>query len=1456
MTDIAQTRTSSDSENRGSVPRILLRIFAVLLVLGFIGIGLLVSLFITLPALVSTQWFRETVQTQLSSSLKRPVRIDAIFWTWNDGINIEGLEIPDDPDYSDAPLFRMERARILLRPWDIIRERVFLEVDSQNTILRVVRNPDGTTNIEALIADIIPETVPEEPAEPEPEKESGPIRLPLDLQGSIRLTGISILAQDRVTGRSAEITDAGLRLDFPSLLTQTVRMEMGADIAIDGEALPKPSLVAEMDHLFTDDGALDLAGAVIDVKGDLPGTRLMMEGSISRGGFRGDVEIRLDQLTAAASPFLPSSLAGTDFFGRLTLWAWAAGETAAPEFEIEVKGEGLGVSGKLIHDMSVADSSVADSSVGDRSVGDRSVGDRSVGDRSVGDSSVGDRSVGDRSVGDRSVGDRSVGDRSLGPFAFSLKSEGRIDPDAGKASIESGEFRFLERSRIGWKGIITDIQTAPHADFTIAPVSMDLGEILDRVRPLFPEKMRLHFSAPPMLTVDSIHINGGLAQNPGSIELLGFDFNIPGLDANIGEMTLLSDLILFSLPEFRVELDGLNPKTAAIQMESQGGNLRASGPFSRGKPLGPFAYTFANDASYNFSEDRLTLENGQLTFLEEGRIQWAGTIQKLGAGDPQADLVAGPMTFGLKEILYRIKPLLPDQMAIAVSEKAQFQAEMIHLTGALAKGAAVVEVLEMRLDLPDAEHRSGKMPISAKGFSLSVPKMRMELQDLFPRQLESLLQMDLKSLAVDQGKTLGLRNMSMRDLHLRAEAIESSEKAPLGITGRVWLDQSLSCAAIELPGLAALKSLQENLKVEAQLTEKSLIQIGLPQFGVKIGTASVFALPYGPLSVDADFSAGVKRILLPGFDLSTVRIDGAKAALSAGKIVKLSLTAQTRGNSAASGIRTDGTGAINLSALPKNWIDKASKGGNFQGGIGFGWEVIVRIPDAEAMRKFSDPLKLDFKKDLAFLEKADLSATIDDLEISLPMEKSGPMRLGPIRTLNPLRYEFRGRSGKGEIGSAIRVRIPDLPPGKPLKVPLTLEILMDGRQEGLDSFQMNQSMTVDQLKIQQTLDLSLYGMARGLQSRGISGWLRHMGGKIAGSIVKERDGDIGAVAEGITLEGGMRAGMNIQLSPNQEVKGEAIFKSDGMDIRMGEELSVQGLRADLNLGKRYLLMKGAEGQKKRKNEIPPLSESVLRSEDLAGESGRGNENGLGNYLGQLRQRYNTHHAISFDGARFAAGPLPIRLGPMALDFNLDDGLPHADYFQLDLLGGTVMGAIAMLKGGDDFFLRCRVGFSGMDTRLFLGTVSSSEDPDLAEVAGEMALQLPLKERMDLLLSEIALDLRMTRIGPRALERLLYGLDPYESNEAIVSGRRLLRTGTPRWVHIRIEEGLLSLTGEVQAGGARIRIPPIERLNIANMGGLRSYEGFLAPIKRVTELLKKLSAEGITIAENGEVRFLD
>jgi hypothetical protein len=230
--------------------------------------------------------------------------------------------------------------------------------------------------------------------------------------------------------------------------------------------------------------------------------------------------------------------------------------------------------------------------------------------------------------------------------------------------------------------------------------------------------------------------------------------------------------------------------------------------------------------------------------------------------------------------------------------------------------------------------------------------------------------------------------------------------------------------------------------------------------------------------------------------------------------------------------------------------------------------------------------------------------------------------------------------------------------------------------------------------------------------------------------------------------------------------------------------------------------------------------------------------------------------LSFARADVEAVPFPLTLEDSIFVLNVDEGVPNLDFFQFHLLGGTLNGSLSMMtapKNKDRFFsVDTAIYFSGIDMAEIFPDAFTEAGQVETDLAGLLHANIPVSGKMRTLMENTNVDVEFTKIGARALERLLYAIDPYENNEAIVSQRQLLKTGTPKNFKMDMRDGFLTLDGNVSVKGIDIAMPTIRRLNIAQIPGLHSFEEELLALVPIIDLLQKLSSTKILVDEKANL----
>ena len=239
-------------------------------------------------------------------------------------------------------------------------------------------------------------------------------------------------------------------------------------------------------------------------------------------------------------------------------------------------------------------------------------------------------------------------------------------------------------------------------------------------------------------------------------------------------------------------------------------------------------------------------------------------------------------------------------------------------------------------------------------------------------------------------------------------------------------------------------------------------------------------------------------------------------------------------------------------------------------------------------------------------------------------------------------------------------------------------------------------------------------------------------------------------------------------------------------------------------------------------------------------------------MDDLRGRLASEPFITFDSLVTHLLPVPFEVTGHEMRFRIVNGLPNIDYFQMNIVGGTITGDLSVLKTGQTFTLEGGTVFSGLDANNLLPEGLLDVPDEDSEVSGRVSLTLPLSTDSRQMLKDLRLDVDITHIGSKALDRFLYSLDPYESNESIVKQRNLLRTGSPRWVKLNILYGDLSMSGQVSVKGIMVDLPQIDRINLTELPIQRQLDESLSNLGELIDFLKIMSASGIGFSNNGMI----
>jgi hypothetical protein len=309
-----------------------------------------------------------------------------------------------------------------------------------------------------------------------------------------------------------------------------------------------------------------------------------------------------------------------------------------------------------------------------------------------------------------------------------------------------------------------------------------------------------------------------------------------------------------------------------------------------------------------------------------------------------------------------------------------------------------------------------------------------------------------------------------------------------------------------------------------------------------------------------------------------------------------------------------------------------------------------------------------------------------------------------------------------------------------------------------------------------------------------------------------------------------------------------------LDGGLESKVEVANLQSHISLEKLYYLTLSGEDNSPEKTGPLPLSDQVLNPESRQQSFADARNIATKRIMDDLRGRLRPQRSLLFDSAMLSAGPLPLEIRNHETELRLVNGLPRIDYFQMDLMDGTIAGSVSISRNEGAFILEAGCILSGLNAGSLLPNTIRGAPDENAEISGQFSLSLPLSVNPRRLLQDLGMDLNITHIGPETLELLLYAMDPYESNETIVNQRKLLRMGAPRWINLDIDHGSLSLSGQVQVKGISLDLPRIERLNLTDLPVHKQLEAALSGFGGIIDLLKIISSDSIYLGNDGMISF--
>jgi hypothetical protein len=897
--------------------------------------------------------------------------------------------------------------------------------------------------------------------------------------------------------------------------------------------------------------------------------------------------------------------------------------------------------------------------------------------------------------------------------------------------------------------------------------------------------------------------------------------------------------------------------------------LAAGGPLKE-KQIGPISMTITQKGSAELFSKIVNLERGEIHLLEKSGLSFKGRITKEEKDRVNVNLSLSEIVLHPDEIQDLAKDFIPHGIGWKTVNNAQspgFRIGVVQLNGTLPHGTANLSVQDMTLNLAKLHLQLSEDHLKVEDLILRVPHTEVQLKNRFPKDLEMRLSLDAKKVHISGKQTVLLDECRISSLDVDIKDLGLSSEALWGMAGRITLEESGVLNGIRLPPHNdGTDRLSHSFKAHIDLPSAPEAKVMFAAADLSLAPLTMAAILPRPLKEGLTLKGQIKDVLITQLKSFRLDVGEIKADMRAGNGLEFYIQGAAS-DTGMKGFRTEGHMGMDLEQVLRLIPAAFSPKGRFSGRVETKWQLQGRRPTEEEIASLTDNTQSleNRMRNAHFLEKLDLKTELMNLSATLPLNSGETFSARGINTENPINISTANGLESLAVEGKLKVNeFTALPSLGKQKTPLSARLSLNAVSRNLNSLELRETLHLAPLAVAQTLELSLNKLNRLLRRKekpDLSAFLETVEAKIKAGITINTGPGLAPFAQGLNLKGPLKGRLEVQLRGGKSVSIKTNLESEGIHVALPSKFNVDNLRTHLQLEKTYALAFGPLKSRAQKP-IKALSLSVLQPEEPL-QLKSFVKNPLSERLVEdLRGRLTGKPTLSFTKARLENRPFPILLKNAQMQMRLTQSLPSIDYFQTDIMGGTLLGGLSILEHHDHYRLQMDGAFSGLDAKRLIqrghaespgNKTAMNED---TRISGHMSLQVPITDNAGNVMDNLNAVFRLTHIGARTLERLLYAMDPHENNESIVQQRALLKRGTPRWIEVMIKNGSLSLSGEVTVAGSNIRLPAIKRLNMASLPVQKQIQTLLGRLVPLLKGLKILSANTLRVEQGGVIDFTE
>lgn len=1009
--------------------------------------------------------------------------------------------------------------------------------------------------------------------------------------------------------------------------------------------------------------------------------------------------------------------------------------------------------------------------------------------------------------------------------AFEARADGR------RLDVQKGDIRLKTASLAG-----KPLSLAAAAEICVNGHALPPASIKARVSNLFSRDRRLQIRKTDAeiaaeLPGTRVHINGNMASKgiTGDIRVnleAVADAAAPFMPENLQNSRISGRLAL--------QMDMHQGKAGTLRFNTRltADELAASGPILRDRAMGPGGMRIHAAGSISPAQTELRIDEGKIRLLENSRLDFSGRMSETDSGNPKIDLTIAPLEVDIREIAGFGRPFIPQ--ALSLGESAD------------SRAACAIQKIRLKSTLPD-----GHANLIIHGLSLSASGL--SFQSGGPSREGPKQRIDIKDLHIDTA-------------NLTADNLKLSDKAPFGISGKLCLTESARLKSLDTRHIPeknvrlALSELRQELEIALQLNPDGRMEAALKQMDIRTPDIKFTHPEYGQAMTGAVIQTTLGQLFLNPEKVMEADLKGLEAQVRLGRglnpDLELDLHADAR-KGGKTAFAANAALSVDLARILETFSIKPLADLQAAGTAALDIKLAGKRAEPHMIEKTIADLKaLNPPDRLHFLDHCRLRLTLADGSLAYQPEDGAPVRIKALSADPLLAYQINGKTMAGDLESRIRVAgardLFLLSADSPVSGTFSTEL----QHTGTRGISGSQSIALSPGDIRQFLEFRLELPEDEFQPVDVKKLFAALTGRVAAGFKMKKSSELQQLqlpgTGPLAIQGAFGTDMVLEKRPDQtaavNIRLDASELSADLSSATAKAFSVTRLNSHINLSK-TLELAWEKPRPEPARQSAWLSEELLRTHPESRDSASGLRapspfHALSDRLGGSTE---TARSISFQSAKLDAGGFPLALGPSHAALGLHNGLPQIPSIQVELMDGTLTGGCYIQQGNQGGYrARTRFNFTGIDAAALFPEAAGDIKEGASEISGSLFAAIPLTPNMDRLLENAQVRINLRQIGSRALERLLYALDPYETNEAVVNQRRMLQNGTPRRIEIAVKDGFLSLEGEVEVKSIKIAIPPLQRLNIAAIPGIKAYESRLAVLRPIIRALDLAASERLYV----------